>query len=137
VAIAAVVVAFVLTVGAVTVSFALRRQVWAPGKRGNQIAEQFDASMADPQTFQAAVATSQAARRARLVRRERIRKILTPIAFGLSGVVVVLAFVAYLFAGDREAALVCTMMAVVSFSFATLAYVYAKRASHDATQPPP
>ena len=129
-----VLVAFVLSVIAVIASVTQRRQVSMLEKQGIQSAVQPDAAVDGPQAFESAVAASREARRARLSRAVRIRKILTPIAFGLSGVIVVLALAARFLAGDREAAAVCAMIAAVSLSFTTMAFVSAEHARQKAAQ---
>jgi heme exporter protein D len=125
---AAFVLSVIAVIIAVIVSVTRRRQVSVLEKEGIQTAMQLDVAKDGPQAFEAAVAASQKAHRARLSRKERIRRILTPIAFGLSGLIVIFALAAFFLAGDREAATVCAMMAAFSFSFTTIAYLSAKHA---------
>lgn len=120
--------AFVLSIIVVMASVIRRRQATVVEKRGAQSADQLNATMDVTQTFEAAVAASQEARRARLSREERIRGKTIPIAFGLSGVVAILALAAVFLTDDREAAIVCAMMAVISLSFTTVTFLSAKRA---------
>jgi hypothetical protein len=133
-----VLAAFVLSVIAVIVIVWItrRRQVSVLEKEGIQTAMQLDVAKDGPQAFEAAVAASQEARRARLSREDRIRRILTPVTFGLSGLIVIFALAAFFLAGDREAATVCAMLAAFSFSFNTIAYLSAKhgrqKAAHSA-----
>lgn len=133
--------AFVLSVIAVIASLTRRRKVSMLEKQGIQSAVPPDAPMDGPQTFEAAVAASREARRARLSREVRIRKILAPIAFGLSGLIVILALAARFLADDREAAAVCAMMAAISLGSTTMAFFSAKharqKAAHSALQVDP
>jgi len=121
----------VLVLGLVAILFAFTWR-WQALVR-NQSAVQLDTAMDGPQTFEAAVAASRVSRRARLVRRERIRRFLTPVAFGLSGLPVIFALAALFLAGDREAAIVCAMISTISLSFTTTAYVFAKHGRQKAT----
>jgi UMF1 family MFS transporter len=79
--------------------------------QGTQSAEQLNAARGATQTFEAAVAASQEARRASLSRQERIRGIIIPIAFGSSGVIAILALTAVFLTHGREAAVAYTMLA--------------------------
>jgi hypothetical protein len=124
-----VVAAFVLGLVAMLLAFTWRWQALVR----NQSAVQSDTAMDGPQTFDAAVAASKETRRASLARRERIRRILTPVAFGLSGLPVIFALAALFLAGDREAAIVCAMISTLSLSFTTTAYVSAKHVRQKAT----
>jgi hypothetical protein len=130
--------AFVLSVIVVIVSIMRRRHASVVKKQGIQSAVQLNAATDGPQTFEAAVAASLEARRARLSREERIRRIMTPVAFGLSGLIVIFALAALFLAGDREAARVCAIVAAISFSCTTMAYLSAKhvrqKAAHSALQ---
>jgi len=121
-----VVAAFVLCVIAIILSFTLRWHALVRKNMRNQGAVQLDAAMDGPQIFQAAVASARESRRARLARQGRIRKILTPVAFSLSGSPVILALVALYSAGDREAAIVCIIMATVGLGSNSVAYFSAK-----------
>jgi len=123
-----VLAAFVLCVTVVMVSVMRRRQALIVEQQGAQSAAQPNATMDVTQTFEATVAASQDARRARLLRRQRIRRITILVAFGLSGVIAMLALAAVFLTTDREAAIVCAMMAVISFSFTTMAFLTAKPA---------
>ncbi len=127
------VAAFVLGVVAILLAFTWRWQALVR----NQGALQLDSAMDGPQTFEAAVAASKESRRARLARQERIRRILTPVAFGLSGLPVIFALAALFLAGDREAAIVCAMISTISLSFTTTAYVSAKHGRQKATHSTP
>jgi hypothetical protein len=133
-----VVAAFVLGVIAIILSFAWRWQTLLPRNLRKQNAVQPDTAMNGLQTFEAAVEASNEARRARLARQERVRKILTPVAFGLSGLPVIFALAALFWAGDREAAIVCVMTATISLGYTTVAHVFAKhgrqKVSHSALQ---
>jgi hypothetical protein len=123
-----VLAAFILSAIAVTVSVLRRHEASIVEKQGAQSADQPNATMDVMQTFEAAVAASQAARRARLSRRERIRRIGIFVAFGLSGVVVILALAAVFLIGDRKAAVMCAMMAAISLNYTTMAFLSTKRA---------
>jgi hypothetical protein len=133
-----VLAAFALSVIVVIVSITRRRQASVVDKQGIQSAVQLNAAMDVPQAFEGAVAASQEARRARLSREERIRTIITPVAFGLSGLQIIFALAALFLASDREAATVCAMMAAISFCCTTTAYLSAKharqKAAHSALQ---
>lgn len=85
------------------------------------------------QTFEAVVAASKVSRRARLARQQRIRRFLTPVAFGLSGLPVIFALAALFLAGDREAAIVCAMISTISLSLTATAYLSAKHGRQKAT----
>jgi hypothetical protein len=127
-----VLVAFVLTVIAIIVSVTRRRQVAALEDQEIQSAEQLDAETDPSKKLAAAMAASQEARRARLSRKARIRGILTPVEFGLSGLIVMFALAALFLAGDREAATVCALMAAISFGFTTTACLSARHARQKA-----
>ena len=119
--------AFVLSVIVVMVSVMRRRQALIVEQHGARSAVQPNATMDVTQTFEATVAASQDARRARLLRRQRIRRITILVAFGLSGAIAILALTAVFLTGDREAAIVCVMMAAISISFTIMAFLSAKR----------
>ncbi len=67
------------------------------------------------QALDAAIAASRQARREKLVRAVRNQRSRTRVAFGLSGCVAIFALVAFLFAGDHEAAAIIAMIACVTF----------------------
>ena len=127
-----VVAAFVLGVIAIILAFTLQWWALAPG---NETAVPLDAyaSMNSLQAFEASVAISKEARRVRLARQERVRKLLTPVAFGLSGSPVIFALAALFLAGDREAAIVCAMTATIGLGFTTVAYFSARHARQKGT----
>ena len=127
-----VVAAFLLSVIAIVVSFTWRWRALVPGNLGNQHVVRPDAEMNGPQAFEAAEAASKEARRARLARQERLRKVLTPVAFGLSGLPLIFALVALVFAGDHEAAMVCAMMGTIGLGFTAASYYSAKLARQKA-----
>lgn len=130
------VTAFVLTVIAVIVLFTWRWQAMVLANPINQSAVQLDAAMDGSQAFEAAIAASQEARRARISRTERNRKVLIPVAFGLSGLTGVCALAALFLAGDREAATVCAVDAVILLFLTAAAYLSAKHASQKARRLP-
>jgi hypothetical protein len=124
--------AFGLSLIAMIVSVTLRRRVAVLEEGEIRRTGPIDATMDGPQIFAAAVAASQKARRARLSRQERIRGILGPVAFGLSGLIAMFALAALFLADDRKAATVCAWMATLSFGFTITAYLSAKRAREKA-----
>jgi uncharacterized membrane protein YadS len=81
-----------------------------------------------PHALDAAIAARLQLRRERLLRAERNRRILTPVAFGLSGCTAILALAAFFLARDREAARSCAAIACVSLSITTFAYFAAQSA---------
>ncbi len=128
-----VVAAFMLCVTAIVVSFALRWQALIRKNMRIPAVAHVETRMDGSALFEAAVAAAEAHRRARLARQERIRRILTPIAFGLSGSPVILALVALYLAADREAAIVCIMIATVGLGSTSMAYLSARHARPKAT----
>jgi hypothetical protein len=79
-----------------------------------------------PQELDAALAVSLQARREKLLRRARIQRIRTYIAFGLSGCIAVFALAAYLI-GDYAAARFCAMTACVTLAFTYFAGISARK----------
>jgi hypothetical protein len=128
------VAAFVLGAVAIILSFTLQWWALAPGTLQDQNALLPNAAMNGPNTFEAAVAASKEARRVRLARQERVRKILTPVAFGLAGLPFIFALAALFLAGDREAAIVCAMTATIGLGSTTGAYFSGRRARQKATR---
>lgn len=74
-----------------------------------------------PQELDAAIAASKDAQRKRLERAVRNRIYRTRVGYGLSGVIAVLASVAFFVAHDREGAGVLAFMACWTFAFAFFA----------------
>ncbi len=126
--------AFLLSVIAIIVSAALRRQLASPEDEGIQNTERRDAAADVPQIFATALAASQMARSAKLSRRARTQAILTPVLFALCGFILIFALAAFFLAGDRKAATVCTLMATISLGFTTTTYLSAKHARQKAIQ---
>jgi len=122
-----------LSIIAVILAVLQRRQIRMPAQREIRSAVPRDAAMAGLEAFEAAAAASRAARHARLARAERIRGILTPVVFCLCGSMVLFALAAFV-AGDREAATVCAMLAAITCSFTTMAYLSARRAGQKAAE---
>jgi hypothetical protein len=131
-----VVAAFVPAVVAIILSFTWQWWALAPGNLRNQSPLQPDAALKGSQMFEAALAASEEAGRVRLARQERVRKILTPVAFGLSGLPLIFAPAALL-VGDREAAIVCAMTGTIGLGFTTATYFSARRARKKATHSAP
>jgi VIT1/CCC1 family predicted Fe2+/Mn2+ transporter len=116
------------------VSFKRRQHVLAVDEQRIYSAAQLIGELHGLQTFDAAVAASQQARCARLLREERNGKILTSVAFGLSVLIAILALAALFLAGDHNTATVCAMMAAISLTFTTVAYLSSKYARKKATR---
>jgi hypothetical protein len=127
-----IVAAFVLGVVAIILSFTLRWQALVRKNSRHQSAVHLDAEMDGLQIFEAAAVASKESRRARVARQERIRKILIPVAFGLSGAPAIFALAALFLAGDSEAAIVCAMTATVGLGASAAAYFFAKHERHKA-----
>lgn len=81
-----------------------------------------------PQALDAVIAGRLQLRREKLLRAERNRRILTPVCFGLSGCIVILALAAFFLAHDREAARSCAAIACVTLSMTTFTYFAAESA---------
>jgi hypothetical protein len=73
-----------------------------------------------PQALDAAIAASLQSRREKLLRSVRSQRILTRVAFGLSGCAALCALAAFL-VGDPKAAAFSAMMTCVTFSFTYIA----------------
>jgi multidrug efflux pump subunit AcrA (membrane-fusion protein) len=74
-------------------------------------------SIDTPQALDAAIAAARQARRERLLRRARNQRVLTRVALGLSGCIVIGALVAFFLARDREAATILAMLACMFVTF--------------------
>jgi hypothetical protein len=85
-----------------------------------------------PQALDAAIAARLQLHREKLLRAERRRRILTPVCFGLSGCIAILALAAFFLAHDREAARSGAAIACVTLSMTTFAYFAAKSARNKA-----
>ncbi len=126
-----VLAAFVLATIVILVSVTQRRRSMAEVQE-TQHAMQLAAPVDVIRAFETLQATRESARRTRLAREQRIRSVATPAMFCLSGLSVVCALAAWLFAGDAEAAIICAMMAATTVGYSTMAYLSAKRARHRA-----
>jgi hypothetical protein len=81
-----------------------------------------------PQALDVAIAARLQLSCEKLLRAERNRRILTRVAFGLSGCIAILALAAVFVAHDREAVRIGATIACVTLSMTTFAYFAAKSA---------
>jgi hypothetical protein len=84
-----------------------------------------------PDIMDVLIAASLKSRRAKLLRAARRQRIATRIGFALSGCVALLALTAHLVARDREAAILCASMALVTFGISFAAWKAGRKRTAD------